>query len=259
MTQTRSPNYPAISLPEAVELIAKLYQREKRSPADPERVALALGYNSMSGPARTKLSALRKYDLVEDTGNGVRISDLGMTILYPRDPEEKADALRSAATSPGLFRELASFPGASDENLASRLIRSGFTEAGAKAAVASFRKTMSLVPDEESDYDEPVEEAQNVLSASPQTDRNRQQSSMPANARTFSMPLSDGVLAELRWTGGPMTHRALDLLRKYLSLYEETISEPEASAPTPPLLGDSVPAATEGDTPSRALVISDES
>ena len=229
---SRSPNYPAISLPEALELVAKLYQREKRAPADSERAALALGYRSMSGPARTKLSALRKFDLIEETGSGVRISDLAMTILYPRSPEEKQNALRAAATAPGLFRELAEYPGASDENLVSRLVRTGFTEAGAKLAVASYRRTMSLAPDEATAYDGPNEEANEVLATSPVgtgVDRLRPPAGLPTSSNTLSIPLPDGVKAELRWAGGPMTKRALALLRRYLDLYEETISEPEAT------------------------------
>jgi hypothetical protein len=236
---SRSPNYPAISLPEALDLVAKVYQREKRSPADPERIALALGYRSMSGPARTKLSGLRKFGLVEETGNGVRLSDLAMTILYPRTPDEKRDALRTAATTPGLFRELAEYPGASDDNLVSRLVRTGFTEAGARSAVASFRKTMSLAPEEATGYDGPDEEADEVLAAAPAalgTERQRPGGQLPAGARTLSIPLPDGVMAELRWAGGPLTKRALGLLRKYLDLYEETISEPEATEAAPPSL-----------------------
>lgn len=248
MPANRSPNYPAVSLPDAIELIAKLYQQEKRSPADSEQAAHALGYNSMSGPARTKLSALRKYELVEDTANGVRISDLGMTILYPRSPEEKAEALRVAATSPALFREMASFPGASDGNLVSRLVRTGFTEAGAKLAVASYRKTMSLVPDEESEYSDADESATDAVNAAfgiPSVERPRSSAAASASTKSLSIPLPGELQAELRWSGGPMTKRALDHLRKYLDLYEETISLPEAAeapAAIPPLdLGSTEP------------------
>lgn len=228
MTTTRSPNYPAVSLPEAVDMVGKLYQREKRSPADPERVALALGYRSMSGPARTKLSALRKFGLVEDTGNGVRISDLGLTILYPESTDEKRSALRVAATLPPLFRELAGYPGASDENLVSRLIRIGFTEPGAKLAVASFRETMSLAPDEESGYSGRDEGPAEVLAA-PADRSGRVASNLPPNANALSIPLPGGLTGELRWVGGAMTKQALAHMRKWLDLYEETISASEAS------------------------------
>lgn len=233
MATTRSPNYPAVSLPEALDLLTKLYQREKRSPADPERVAFAFGYNSMSGPARSKLSALRKFDLVEETGNGVRVSDLGMAILFPRDDAEKNRAIRAAATTPGLFRELASYPGASDENLISRLVRNGFTEAGAKLAVASFRKTMSLAPDEESGYDALQQEGTDVLAAPAVSERSRPAAAggtLPGTAKAYGIPMPDGITAELRWVGGPMTKRALTHLRKWLDLYEETIAEAEAAA-----------------------------
>jgi hypothetical protein len=233
MAANRSPNYPAISLPEAIELLEKLYQAEKRSPADPEQAAHALGYNSMSGPARTKLSALRKYELVEDTAGGVRISDLGMTILYPRSPEERVEALRAAATNPALFRELASFPGASDGNLVSRLVRTGFTEAGAKLAVASFRKTMSLVPDEASGYTSRHESDLDMLARGPEPIA-RTTAEAIGNTNGVVVTLPGGARAELRLTGA-LSLDGLSLVRSYLDLLEQSIraaqgSEAEAAA-----------------------------
>jgi hypothetical protein len=200
MTANRSPNYPAISLPEAVDLVSKLYQRERRSPVDAERAALALGYNSLSGASRTKLSGLRKFDLVEDTGNGIRVSVLAMAILHPESPDEKQDALRKAAIAPALFRDLSELPGASDNNLVSRLVRQGFTEAGAKLAVASFRKTMSLAPGEGGEYDEPYDQMQeDVAPLVAETLQRRSAPVLSTNRGTvLRIELPGGAPAELR-------------------------------------------------------------
>jgi hypothetical protein len=228
MAMTRSPNYPAVSLPDAVELVERLYQREKRSPADPERVALAFGYTSLSGPARTKLSALRKYELVDETANGVRVSELAMKILFPRSPEEKTAALREAATQPALFRELASLPGASDENLVSRLVHQGFTEQGAKLAVASFRKTMSLAPDEASSYDESHEETYSMLTAPAETTSMRP-SGADLSTQAISIALPGGGRADLRLSG-TVTSAGLKLVEDYLDLVKKSVSAQEAAA-----------------------------
>lgn len=240
MPASRSPNYPAISLPDAVEMIERLYQAEKRSPADPEQVAHALGYNSMSGPARTKLSALRKFELVEDTASGVRISDLGMAILFPRGEDEHTEALRAAATTPALFRELASYPGASDGNLVSRLVRTGFTEAGAKLAVASFRKTMSLVPNEASGYNA-AHESETAMLATAAEPTARTTAEAIGNTNGIVVTLPGGGRAELRLTGAASLD-GISLLRSYLDLLEKSILATQGNDAKPGALAASLDA-----------------
>lgn len=224
MPQMRSPNYPAVSLPDAVDLLAKLYQREKRSPVDPERAALAWGYSSLSGPPRSKLSALRKYGLVEDTTQGIRISDRGLTILSPLSEEEKQAALRDAAVEPALFRELASFPGASDENLMARLVRIGFTEAGAKLAVASYRETMSLAGPEATAYSHPHAESPGgpdlVLAQAPRP--------TASGSSTLGVTLKGGVRVELRVLDGEMTPDAVNTMRSFFEWSAGLRPAPEA-------------------------------
>jgi hypothetical protein len=234
MAPNRSPNYPAISLPEAVELATKLYQREGRSPVDAERAALALGYNSLSGASRTKLSGLRKFELVEDTGNGIRVSDLTMTLLHPDSPEEKRSALLRAATAPALFRDLAELPGASNENLISRLVRQGFTEAGAKLAVAAFRKTMSLVTDEASGYDQGHDESEPLLApGSTVALRGRSGSQVSTNRGSgMRIPLPGGLAAELRLPD-PITPEAIKYVVDWLGLAPKVPDEPVESQTSP--------------------------
>lgn len=234
MAPNRSPNYPAISLPEAIELVTKLYQRERRSPVDAERAALALGYNGLSGASRTKLSGLRKFDLVEDTGNGMRVSDLTMTILHPESPDEKQSALRQAATAPALFRDLAELPGASDENLISRLVRQGFTEAGAKLAIASFRKTMSLVTGEATGYDQGHDESEPLLaSGSTVALRGRAGGQTSTNRGSAMMiQLPGGAAAELRLPD-PITPEALKAVVDWLG-HAPRIPDESAESRTSP-------------------------
>lgn len=252
MAITRSPNYPAISLPEAVELVTKLYEKEGRSPVDPEGAAHALGYNSLSGASRTKLSGMRKFDLVEDTGNGLRVSDLAMAILRPESPEEKRNALRTAATTPTLFRDLADLPGASDSNLVSRLVRQyGFTESGAKLAVASYRKTMSLAPSEADEYDVVHEDGDEMLDTPdlPRATRPRVPDPRSNQGSVLTIDLPGGAPAELRLPDR-VTPDALKALVEWLgtapkapeaSRADEESPSPDSDASAPLLLSSQSP------------------
>src|SRR2546426_10831612 len=124
MARMRSPNYPAASLSQAIESARALWSKEKRTAVAPIVAVKAMGYGSMNGPARSRISALRKYGLLDEEGDGVRLSDLGMTIVHsPTDSLEYRRAIQTAALNPDLFRELAeSHAHASDEALKSHLL-----------------------------------------------------------------------------------------------------------------------------------------
>src|SRR5438445_9958319 len=108
----RSPNYPAISLPEAISKVTAVYQSLHTHGAPREVVAKGMGYNSLNGASATAISALHKYGLLERSGDEVKVSERALRILHPHSLTEKAQAIREAAREPQLFGELAErFPG----------------------------------------------------------------------------------------------------------------------------------------------------
>jgi len=161
MARIRSPNYPAISLKEALERIAKVHERERQHPASKEVVIKGMGYSAIHGTSLGALSAALKFGLIEQEGRGqdYRVSDRALAILHPHSPEEKARALDEAARAPQLFTELLDhFKGdlPSDDNLRAYLVRRGFTNTSLSAVIQSFRDTMELVS--------PIELPHNVVS-----------------------------------------------------------------------------------------------
>lgn len=150
MARIRSPNYPAISLKETLERVAKVHERERQHPANKEVVIKGMGYSAIHGTSLGALSAALKYGLLEQDGRGqdYRVSDRALAILHPHSAEEKARALEEAAHSPQLFAELLDhFKGElpSDDNLRAYLVRRGFTTGSLAAVIQSFRDTMELV------------------------------------------------------------------------------------------------------------------
>jgi hypothetical protein len=152
MTRVRSPNYPAISLPDAIERIHKIHGKAHTHKVDSETMAKAAGYGGLNGAALTVLSALKKYGLLEEVGKEVRVSPLAVQIIA--DPVESADrkqAIQQAAFSPSLFTDLhKQFPGSipSDDLVRSYLIKKGFATAAVDSPVKAFRETMKLVTDQ---------------------------------------------------------------------------------------------------------------
>ena len=148
----RSPNYPAINLQEAVQVVETLYQGTAqgrgvgRGEFTPQDAAGAWNYSSTTGPVKNRIAALRQYGLLEGKkGNNAKLSDRALTLVL-RDPgaREHRDALRVAALDPDIFEELhQTRPDAADDALRQHLIvQRNFTGEGANRLIAVFRASM---------------------------------------------------------------------------------------------------------------------
>jgi hypothetical protein len=227
MAKERSPNYPAVGLSAAVEATKTLYDKEKRTAVPGVIAAKALGYKSLSGPARVKISSLKKYGLLAgDERSGLRVSDLALRILFPADHDDEDTARRQAALGVELFKTLhENFSEASDDAIYSYLItRLKFGTVGAKQVLAAFRDTMEYAQLRQSDV--PL----SVLKANAEIEEDK---SPPARkelvldfdpfakrppVKVFTCPLSKGVTAEVKFTGGELQTAHFDTLVKYLEL-----------------------------------------
>ncbi len=226
MTKDRSPNYPAIGLSEAIELARTLWTKEKRTVIPPEVAAKSLGYKTLSGPVRTKLSALKKYGLLDDDKQGLQVSDLAMLILHPEHPQERQAATQEAAVKPDLFRELLeNYQHGSDDALRAHLLRRHFSEAGARHLITAFRDTLAVAKLSGSGYasSKDTKEPETMPTSGlevratetiPVTDSSR----AAARPRSYSWPLSKDVSVELRIIGDPLTKAEADRLRQYVDL-----------------------------------------
>jgi hypothetical protein len=170
MARVRSPNYPALSLPEAIKLVTTVQAAEQHLAAPKEVVAKHLGYSSYHGKAGRVVSALENYGLLEEvSGDKVKVSDLAMSILFPATPEEKRTALNAAAYKHPLFAAIkdewhGSRP--SDENLRVYLIRRKFGADALDRVIEVYKETMGLVTPESEGYSTPSEPREVKLQAS---------------------------------------------------------------------------------------------
>jgi len=144
----RSPNYPQHSLTDCIGQILKVYNAEKKTVVDQVSVARALGYGSLSGASRSVIAALRQFGLLENVGDGLRVSELAMGILHnPPGSIERAAALMKAALSPPLIAELrATHAEASGESLRAYLItKRKFAPEGAGRFVETFGDALKYI------------------------------------------------------------------------------------------------------------------
>ncbi len=144
----KSPNYPAMSLPEAIDAISKVWKKHEREAVTMEEISGCMEYSSLSGPSRSKISALKKYGLIEKEGGGWKLTTRAMSILHkPQGSPERQEALNSAVRDVRLFSELIRTHGQASKGAlrAHLLTDKAFTSVGAKAFIKSFLDTKSLV------------------------------------------------------------------------------------------------------------------
>ena len=150
-TKARSPNYPAISLPKAIDLTAKLYNEAHTHKASSAVVAGALGYNGLNGASMSAISALKKYGLIEGVGdNEFKVSKDGLSVVVdPKSSPDRANAILRAAFRPALFSELRAEygdkPPKSDDFLRAFLLKKGFVQSVVEIPIRTYRETMEMV------------------------------------------------------------------------------------------------------------------
>ncbi len=156
MARVRSPNYPAISLPEAINRAKTIHSAEQHLAAPKTVIAKHLGYGGLNGASIKIISALTKYGLIEEVSDDkVKVSPRAVSILYPSNATEKETALRDAALQPALFAEIFEEWGGerpSDENLRAYLIRRNFASDALDRVIQAYHETMELVARESKPY-----------------------------------------------------------------------------------------------------------
>lgn len=184
---TRSPNYPQISFPDAVERIRRIYQKEHTHVTKDETFAKDLGYSGLNGASAGIVSALRKYGLLEGVKDNSKVSNDAVAIIeLPSDEPQRVQAIRRSAFRPALFSEFFEKYGnrlPSDSNLRYTLLQKKFHPRTADELIRSYRETLEFVESEAPDYNEMETEAISDQEESPvQT--------LPQQTKGASQPLT---------------------------------------------------------------------
>lgn len=184
MSRIRSPNYPMLSLPEAIEKVAAIHKAEQHLAAPKVVIANALSYPKLHALAGRIISAIEKYGLLEEaSGDKIKVSQLAISILHPVTPEEKRKAIQEAAYKPALFaaiKEEWQGERPSDANLRAYLIRNKYAADAVERVIQIYRETMDLVTQESGAY--PTTEGGG---SQPPPERQEKQPMQPARTAAF--------------------------------------------------------------------------
>ena len=214
MARLRSPNYPAIGLPEAIDRVRKLHERQHQTPEEREVVAQHLGYGGLNGKSLKLLSALTKYGLLEKVQDGrLRVTDRAIDIIVPEDGDP-SQAICDAAFSPDLFSDIRErWPDhpPSDESLRAYLIRRQFAQSAISDVIQNYRETLELVTRKSVGYDASEPPPKDTKMPPPQVDP----PARPSLGRPFRAGFDGAALeGSFRLT----TPEDVDMLVKFLQL-----------------------------------------
>lgn len=147
MTRMRSPNYPAISLSQAIVLVDKIFRADRTNVIDKDVAAEHMGYSGLTGRTLKLLGALSQFGLLDKTVKGkVRVSKTAVSILHGTTDDERNQAILAAARSPVLFRRIAeAFDDPSEKTITSFLMKEGFTDRAVAPVLRSYRDTNAFL------------------------------------------------------------------------------------------------------------------
>lgn len=204
----RSPSYPALSLPEALERARVLHQRERRNAVRPEVVAAYWGYAPSSSGGRLTRKALEAFGLLEGDDT-VRITERALRLLLDESGPERDRLLAEAALLPPLHARLWERYGAnppSPRELRLKLILDdGFNENSVDGFIQSYLKTLDFAGLRGARPEPPVQPSPQSLPSLP--------SSPPpaAEIAPVTFPLLHGNAVEFRIRRKISTEEAEDL------------------------------------------------
>jgi len=148
MSRSRSPQYPSLSLPQAIDMVAKLHKANRTSVITRETAAKDMGYAGLTGRSLTVIAALAQFGLIEKAGKGdIKVTRRTVDILHAVDEADRAEAIQEAAFAPNLFQQLHErFPeGVPSQNaLRSYLIQQEFGDVAIGPAISAFLDTIAF-------------------------------------------------------------------------------------------------------------------
>ena len=164
----RSPKFPYISLPKAVERIEVLYSKAKRYDARVSDIAKDWDLSAKSSSTDRNVAAIQSFGLIEDSGSGenrkIKLSELGARVLLDTRPGVREGLLAEAALKPPAIAEYASkwADGRPDEAhaLSQLQFEGGFTADAAKTFLRVFDETIRFTSPRQHDKNDATTESQ---------------------------------------------------------------------------------------------------
>lgn len=245
-TRDRSPEYPTLDLPSALERAQQLYDNEGFNWAYVNVVIGHWGYREGSSSGMRAMAALRHYGLVEYQGEKrlrkVRLTGLAKRILRDPRPEskEREAAVREAALTPTIYKKVWDEWGQdlpSESQMAYDLEHSySFNPNSIAGFIANYKGTLHFAGIDEQEHGGDIGEDSKPSSGAGVADI-PPGAGMPGDSdpkqvkmQPLTIPLRrDGTTAILN-APNPLTKKDIANLKAWLKWYEDSMMDDEDDA-----------------------------
>jgi hypothetical protein len=258
----RGPAVPTVDLRKALELMRKIWDKEKRNAAPVPAILTHWGYRPKSSGGFLAIASLKRYGLLDEQGSNERrtlkLSAFALNLLKNEtlNPAEYQKLLKQAALMPTFHREMWKKYGVempSDQTVGSHLVfERGFAPETATAFIKQYKDTISLakltendtVQDSDTEAIEETDEASTAQSkrnsepppAEPKPPKSGTNMSSASNGTSVQpgelpVPIGGGLIARVPF---PMTQQAYNILLETLKLWEKILVK--TSSPIPPAI-----------------------
>jgi hypothetical protein len=159
----RSPGYPMISLPEAIEKAKILWENDKNNIIPIEAAHEHLGYKPNTGYAARVTAALKKFDLIFENQDGIKLTNEAVDlILHEPTDEQYIKTVIELAFRPPIYEKIyKEYDGQipSDATLKIKLIKDyEFNPESINDFISGFRKTIEFAKSIEGERGDPTDE-----------------------------------------------------------------------------------------------------
>ncbi len=238
----RSPGYPIISLKEAIRRAKILWDKDGNNTIRVETVYEHLGYASTGGYASRIYAALKKFGLIVQKDNDVKLSQEAIDLaIYAPSDSNYIEAIKNIALKPDIYKKIyTEYDGElpSDANIKAKLIKEHkFNPAKVNDFINNFRGTIEFagltgiegikekedMQDNGSDVTisaDPIKATMKV-SGTPVIDN------PTFAAKHYPIPLSKGKTAIIAFEELPIEKEDVENIKKWLDLFSGTLTEVE--------------------------------
>jgi hypothetical protein len=143
----RSPKYPQLSLPKALQRLRAITVDSK--PREAEELSVILGFVGQTGASMAVLSSLRAYGLVNKTKLGMQFSEAAIRMRAMKDTDpDYAELVETLAFNPPIYSDIRrafgnEFPDL--EKLEKFLLDQGFVEKIVPRVIQTYKDTYNFV------------------------------------------------------------------------------------------------------------------
>lgn len=227
--RTRSPNFPALNLKIAVELVSRFYETYKKHETPIGLAHELWGYQQYGSAANRMVAAIGAYGLIETSGVGknkkVKISEEGKRICGGAPDHE--DLLKRSALLPPIHLETwTHYDGdiPNDELLKNYFLwehKPPFNKLSVSSFISEFRETISFAKLDSSG----IIDKNEAKTEPPKVDKPEGINNMKTDLSYFDLPLMliNGDMATLRVPRQMMSEENFGFMKTQLDAYKSAI------------------------------------